>query len=127
MCSLWYLPFLLAAYVFHSRNWHRDEDRLEHSVEADEDKVKIAKAILAAKEAGKGFCMHEVIANKASNEGNENPLCPPVLVKDITEGKMEVEVGNGSDSSSLKMSSDSRNEKNSPSLTIDIVSNAGRK
>ncbi len=64
-----------------------------NQVESDEDKVKIAKAVIAAKQVGKGFCMHEVLANKASEEGNDNPLCPPVVIKDIKEGKMEVEVG----------------------------------
>jgi hypothetical protein len=57
------------------------------------DKVKVADAVIAAKELGKGFCMHEVLANKASDSGVE-PMCPPILVKDIKEGKLEVEVGN---------------------------------
>ena len=80
--------------MFHSRNWQWDEEDIEQTQsESDEDKVKIAKAVITAKQIGKGFCMHEVLANKASDEGNENPLCPPVIMKDIKEGKMEVEVG----------------------------------
>ena len=49
--------------------------------------MKIANAVLAAKEVGKGFCVHEVLANKSIDEGSDNPLCPPVIVKEIKEGK----------------------------------------
>ena len=98
LCSLWYLPFLLAAYVFHSRNWQWEGNKLQGQVDSEEDRVKIANAVLAAKEVGKGFCVHEVLANKSIDEGSDNPLCPPVMVKEIKEGK--VEVGNGSNKDS---------------------------
>jgi protoheme IX farnesyltransferase len=32
LCSLWYLPVLLMAFVFHSRNWNKNKDKLEGGV-----------------------------------------------------------------------------------------------
>ena len=93
MCSLWYLPLLLAAYVFHSRNWQKLDSK-------EEEKLVVSNAVLAAKEAGKGFCMHEVFANRAAGEGKSPTLCPKVavepaaeLVKDISTGSVGIEVG----------------------------------
>ena len=67
MCSLWYLPFILSAFVFHSRNWEKEE--LEK-----EGNLQISNAVASAKESLKGMCIHEVLASKAAVKGEE-PLC----------------------------------------------------
>ena len=53
LCSLWYLPVLLAAYVFHSRMW------LENNEESTD---KVTEVVTGAKEVLKGYCVHEIIA-----------------------------------------------------------------
>ena len=50
LCSLWYLPVLLTAYVFHSRMWLENNEELS--------------AVNGAKEVLKRYCVHEIIANQ---------------------------------------------------------------
>lgn len=61
LCSLWYLPVLLAAYVFHSRMWVEDE------VDSTD---KVTEAVTGAKEVLKGYCVHEIIAYPKANNTN---------------------------------------------------------
>jgi len=74
LCSLWYLPLLLAAYVFHSRVWNEHE---QASVVVDADGVAVASSgdrsndeaeqhgvtlLSRAKQALRSVCVHEVVA-----------------------------------------------------------------
>ena len=52
LCSLWYLPVLLAGYVFHSRQWNKDENTIRNGSD------QIAEAVISAKEFGKSVCLH---------------------------------------------------------------------
>jgi len=85
LCSLLYLPFLLAAYIFHSKNWK--------SVESNDE---IPNTFSRVKEALKSVCIHEVMAQKQSGNGSStndvstmpsapSPLCPKVAVEKSTE------------------------------------------
>jgi len=58
LCSLWYLPLLLAGYVFHTRMWDKKSIETE-----DEQTDQISEAVLQAKETLKGMCVHEMLAN----------------------------------------------------------------
>lgn len=56
LCSLWYLPLLLAGFVFHSRIWNALTDE-------QEDKDQITDALVGAKAQLKGLCVHERMTN----------------------------------------------------------------
>lgn len=73
LCSLWYLPVLLAGFVLHSKSWSKnsvtaraeatDED---HAISFDFDKL-----ITAITDYGKKACFHEmVVVNSRDKEGN---------------------------------------------------------
>lgn len=65
LMSLWYLPLLLAGYVFHSRMWKKNYDT--------EDKIVLA--VDNTREALKGICLHELIINNNVNKNiTENIL-----------------------------------------------------
>ena len=87
LCSLWYLPLLLAAYVFHSRVWNEHE---QASVVVDADGVAVASSgdrsndeaaeqhgvtlLTRAKQALRAVCVHEVVA--AYNMGGSKDKDP---------------------------------------------------
>jgi protoheme IX farnesyltransferase len=89
LCSLWYLPVLLAAYVFHSRMWLEN-----NNVESTD---KLTEVVSGAKEVLKGYCVHEIIAYKPDNnkknldeetkniETNSSHLCMKKAVDVATE------------------------------------------
>lgn len=76
LCSLWYLPLLLAGFVFHSKNW--DDNSLKEN-EGQEDKV--GGAIMMAKQFMKDICVHEIIVNK--DDLNSPGLCPKVATDKV--------------------------------------------
>jgi len=76
LCSLWYLPLLLAAYVFHSRVWNEHEQALvvdadgvavvssgdRSNDEAAEQHGMTVTLLTRAKQALRAVCVHEVVA-----------------------------------------------------------------
>lgn len=79
MCSLWYLPLLLAAYVFHSRVWEEQTDALGQTDTADQ-----VGMLTEARQRLRGICVHELFAayNSSSNRkgatddtGDSSDLC----------------------------------------------------
>jgi hypothetical protein len=91
-CSLWYLPVLLAAFVFHSRMWAEDKNNnSELLISQIRDKLR-------------GVCAHEVMYNCTKTEnGDENEdgsssksssgslLCPKVLSVAVANTDVTVE------------------------------------
>ncbi len=65
LCSLWYLPLLLTAYVFHSRTW-------DSELNTDDSHINQLKAKL------REICVHEimVVNNKDSHDSNSNTSLP---------------------------------------------------
>ena len=62
LCSLWYLPLVLGAYVFHSKEWTSGPG-LDKGISSD------SVFILEAKNKLKGICLHEVaVANSEKRE-----------------------------------------------------------
>jgi protoheme IX farnesyltransferase len=59
LCSLWYLPLLLAGFVFHSRVWNALTDD-----EQVTEKDQLKEALMNVKETGKGLCVHERMAQR---------------------------------------------------------------
>ena len=55
LCSLWYLPLVLGAYVFHSKEWTREQ---KDGVRSD------SILILEAKKKLRAICLHEVALKK---------------------------------------------------------------
>lgn len=67
LCSLWYLPLLLSAFVFHSRRLSEEEAvDAENQSMLDQMRNKL-----------KGVCAHEVLVNKS--EKDHGSLCPKVI------------------------------------------------
>ena len=105
LCSLWYLPVLLAAYVFHSRMWLEDES---------ESTDKMTEVVTGTKEVLKGYCVHEIIAypkasvntkndddnsnnNNTSNDtANSSHLCMKIKADKTIEAATEVVVSTAS-------------------------------
>lgn len=80
LCSLWYLPLLLAAYVFHSRMWEKNKLTNEATEEGED---QITDVVLHAKEALKSICVHEMLA---SSETHSAPhLCLKVASEEALE------------------------------------------
>ena len=63
LCSLWYLPLILAAMAFHSKNWTKEG--VEDSVE-DQAGKKLQDVVGDAKKQLKEFCVHELAVEKLS-------------------------------------------------------------
>lgn len=74
LCSLWYLPVLLAGFVFHSRRWNRAEE---------EETDAISEYVIDAKNYFKSLCVHNVIAMKTMGEGGA--YCPKVVTEQVAE------------------------------------------
>lgn len=90
-CSLWYLPLLLAAFVFHSRMWAEDKQMQPESIVAQvRDKLR-------------GVCAHEVLYNNPcqknesghtqveGEEGGGSVMCPKVLSSVVSKTEVTVE------------------------------------
>lgn len=63
LCSLWYLPLLLAGYVFHSRMWaeNKNKDNKAILLENDAESVlSLGPIVTAGREVGKQLCPHEM-------------------------------------------------------------------
>lgn len=75
MCSLWYLPLLLASFVFYSKRWEVDDENKEKS--------QLTDYVARARDYLRGGCVHEIIVNKQNEEGviDATALCP-VIMKD---------------------------------------------
>ena len=69
-CSLWYLPVLLAGFVFHSRNWAAE------GVEEDNVIAKMRRQLAKV-------CVHEVMIHDAQVKGGA--LCPAVVGEGVAE------------------------------------------
>ena len=67
MCSLWYLPLLLAGYVFHSRMWEEQKDAL-----GLEDKADQGGMLAEARQRLRGICVHEMVAAYNTNNSNNS-------------------------------------------------------
>jgi protoheme IX farnesyltransferase len=104
LCSLWYLPLLLMAFVFHSRNWNKDKL---------EDKEAIAHSLVSDKvdevrDTLKGLCLHEMLINDGTqtsavttdgrsndkthvaSSGSHSHLCVKLKADEIVEHSAEV-------------------------------------
>ena len=91
LCSLWYLPLLLTAYVVHSEQWNTEKnEQAKHqaggtAAAASEE----GRVLTAAKEKLKDLCIHEKVIEAPH-------LCPSVVVKekgrDIVEGGTRIAV-----------------------------------
>lgn len=83
-CSLWYLPALLAGFVFHSRNWGEARAAVAQPVGVEELEDEENVVMRLRKQLAK-VCMHEVMVAKQKGEGDEGKgkgkghLCPPVV------------------------------------------------
>ncbi len=77
LTSLWYLPLLLAGFVFHNRVWQ--EKKLE---EGQED--QFAEALLETREKLKGMCMHEMIVGSETKSAPQ--LCLKVNADNVSTG-----------------------------------------
>jgi protoheme IX farnesyltransferase len=99
-CSLWYLPVLLAAFVFHSRMWAQDKnDNSEQLLTQVRDQLR-------------GVCAHEMLYNSSCGrgqgelekdteterelegvgEGSTRLLCPRVLSAAVASAELELEL-----------------------------------
>ena len=112
---MWYLPVLLSAYVFHSKNWERNDSRIESTSKEQllENKATtnvVSDAVLDIKDTFKGVCIHEIIANNMQNKANAKslssldspgsasqelqsstlPLCPKIAIEKSSEEVLEV-------------------------------------
>lgn len=72
LCSLWYLPVLLAGFLFHSRMWDKQEISETESVD------EFTGAVSGAKQALKGLCIHEQLHNNPA-------LCPKIVSDKVVE------------------------------------------
>jgi hypothetical protein len=104
---------LLSAYVFHSKNWERNDSRIESTSTEQllENKATtnvVSDAVLDIKDTFKGVCIHEIIANNMQNKANAKslsssdspvsqelqsstlPLCPKIAIEKSSEDVLEV-------------------------------------
>ncbi|KAJ1435298.1 hypothetical protein B484DRAFT_393581, partial [Ochromonadaceae sp. CCMP2298] len=81
MCSLWYLPVLLAGFVFHSRMWEETSQRSKLGLGPRDE---FAEAVVYMREKMRGVCVHEQL---------EVPhICPKVQVsKEVSKAQQEIE------------------------------------
>lgn len=70
--SLWHLPVVLALFVFHSKQWIRDDDVQQSSA--------ISTFIQQMRERLKESCIHEIVQSKDSAS-----LCPAVVAGEAGE------------------------------------------
>lgn len=84
LTSLWYLPLLMGGFVFHSTNWDKDKQKIKEQAEAAlADTDEVTEAVLGAKGALKGVCVHEVFAHR-DNTTHPN-ACPIVVAEKVAE------------------------------------------
>jgi protoheme IX farnesyltransferase len=70
LCSLWYLPLLLAGFVFHSRVWDEQKDTLGQTDSVDQEGV--LGMLAGARQRLRGICVHEMIAAHNSNQSSSS-------------------------------------------------------
>lgn len=80
--TLWYLPLLLAGFVYHNRNW----EKLDSSVRSSE----LVVGFLRLKDRLRGWCLHEwlVLSNKEGSSGNKG-LCVKLRVDEAKSSAVE--------------------------------------
>ena len=86
-CSLWYLPVLLVAFVFHSRMWTKDKNNNSELL------------ISQIREKLKSVCAHEVLYSKSTTPeddesktgGRGTVLCPKTISKAVAQTEVSVE------------------------------------
>ena len=119
LCSLWYLPFLLAAYVFHSRNWRTVELEDDAVLPDGENANGLSEFVLQTKETLKGMCIHEVVVNNNSNIATPS-MCPKVVADKGALKAIDAVVDileTDSDNSTGRISGDPRIDETSSSST----------
>eukprot|EP00602_Paraphysomonas_sp_CaronLab_P000944 CAMPEP_0185031728 /NCGR_PEP_ID=MMETSP1103-20130426/19355_1 /TAXON_ID=36769 /ORGANISM="Paraphysomonas bandaiensis, Strain Caron Lab Isolate" /LENGTH=296 /DNA_ID=CAMNT_0027567349 /DNA_START=364 /DNA_END=1254 /DNA_ORIENTATION=+ len=79
LCSLWYLPLLMTAFVFHSQTWS--------SKQAQQQDYSL---LTTAKNWARDNCVHEMLVQKTNHE--KSSLCP-VKVADKVIEDAEEEIG----------------------------------
>ena len=109
------MPVLLSAYVFHSKNWEKNDSRIESTSTEQQLENKattnvVSDAVLDIKDTFKGVCIHEIIANNMQNKTNAKslsssaspvsasqetqsstlPLCPKIVIEKSSEDVLEV-------------------------------------
>ncbi len=76
LCSLWYLPLLMTAMVFHCKNWKKDEIDDEF---IQREGLGITSIIQDLKSSLKELCVHEVAVEKMTlhnkQDGRTNIKC----------------------------------------------------
>lgn len=84
LCSLWYLPLLLAGYLIHNTQEQRQTVTVN---EEDFDANEIPSPLQKIRQAGKDLCVHEILFQKNSkdsgaesslSENSHSALCPKV-------------------------------------------------
>lgn len=87
LCSLWYLPLLLAGYVFHSRMWNKNKNTqgIEQTIEEDGITAKISET----KDYLKQICFHEMLFTKENATNSSPNLCPIVATDKAIENTIE--------------------------------------
>ena len=76
-CSLWYLPVLLSAFVFHSRNWTAEGKEIQEWNIIAKVRKQLAKV-----------CMHEVMIH--DGKAKAGGLCPAVVAENSVDEAVDV-------------------------------------
>eukprot|EP00611_Tribonema_gayanum_P016588 TRINITY_DN2896_c0_g1_i1.p1 TRINITY_DN2896_c0_g1~~TRINITY_DN2896_c0_g1_i1.p1 ORF type:complete len:442 (-),score=89.16 TRINITY_DN2896_c0_g1_i1:639-1964(-) len=80
--SLWYLPAVLALFVYHSKRWHQHQEQME-TLPAEEESWLFSKLRLIQAHL-KAACVHEMLA-----KDDHSVLCPVVVAEDAAEKAKE--------------------------------------
>lgn len=91
MCSLWYLPLLMASIVFHSKNWSKNAATDDNENKDLDYGTYLQNNILAMKEKFKELCVHEIAIEKVQEKNlvlNKDVSCPKISI-DSTKLKIE--------------------------------------
>lgn len=86
-CSLWYLPVLLAGFVFHSKQW--DAEKVRRGEEEMEGGMTMEALVAGARKQLTKVCVHEVLIQEGKNI-HAGVLCPPVVATNVVEETKEV-------------------------------------
>ena len=100
LCSLWYLPLLLAGFVVHSKSWNKDVLTEGESGDSYEDdaSVDFERILARITDQGKKICVHEMIAvgnregggklcAKIGAENSIEQISPPAIVCDSVDSE----------------------------------------
>lgn len=73
LTSLWYLPTFMMLYLLHSKVWDEEMDEATAEVRNRDAIAKtLSDTIHSLRDAGREFCVHEVVVHKANESGDEN-------------------------------------------------------